>query len=74
VHDWCIGGHGIMLKSIVDIGGDLAAGRLERVLPGWSDGLAPVVALYAGRDHQPRKLRVFLNAIAAALRGREAAE
>lgn len=73
VHDWCIDGHGIMMRSVVDIGADLEAGRLERVLPGWSGEAAPIVALYAGRDRQPRKLRVFLDAISAALRRREPA-
>lgn len=73
LHDWCLGGHGIMLKSVVDLRDDLAAGWLERVLPDWSDGAAPVVALYASRHHQPRKVRVFLDAIAAAMRGTGAA-
>ena len=68
VHDWCLAGHGIMLKSVVDIGHDLATGRLERMLPDWSGGSAPIVALYAGRHNQPRKLRAFLDAMVKALR------
>lgn len=72
LHDWCLAGHGIMLKSIVDLSEDLAAGRLERVLPDWSDVAAPIVALYASRDHQPRKVRAFLDAMAAAMRGKAA--
>ena len=69
LHDWCLGGYGITLRSIVDLRDDLASGRLERVLPGWSEDAAPVVALYASRHNQPRKLRVFLDAMAAAMRG-----
>lgn len=69
LHDWCLAGHGIMMKSIVDMGDDLAAGRLERVLPGWSGGAMPIVALFASRHHQPRKLRVFLEAMTGAMRG-----
>jgi DNA-binding transcriptional LysR family regulator len=67
VHDWCLAGHGIMMRSIVDMGRDLAAGRLERVLPDWDGGAAPVVALFASRHNQPRKLRAFLDAISAAI-------
>lgn len=57
-----------MMKSIVDMGDDLASGRLEHVLPGWNDGAMPIVALFASRHHQPRKLRAFLDAMAAAMR------
>ena len=68
VHDWCLAGHGIMMKSIVDMGDDLASGRLEQVLSGWSGGDMPIVALFASRRHQPRKLRAFLDAMAGAMR------
>ena len=68
IHDWCVGGHGIMMKSIVDVAGDIESGRLERVLPGWDGGVIPIVALFPSRKNQPRKLRVFLDAMAAALR------
>ncbi|MFD1330954.1 LysR family transcriptional regulator [Methylopila musalis] len=68
LHDWCLAGHGVMMKSVVDMGDDLAAGRLEQVLPGWSGGAMPIVALFASRHHQPRKLRAFLDAMAEAMR------
>lgn len=71
IHDWCLSGHGIMMKSIVDLGDDLAVGRLEQVLPGWSGGVMPIVALFASRHHQPRKLRAFLDAMTAAMRKRD---
>ena len=70
IHDWCVAGHGIMLKSIVDVAGDIEAGRLEQVLPRWSGGAVPIVALFASRLHQPRKLRVFLDAMVGAVRSR----
>lgn len=68
LHDWCVAGHGVMMKSIVDLGDDLASGRLERVLPGWNGGDIPIVALFASRHHQPRKLRIFLDAMGSAMR------
>ena len=61
VHDWALAGHGIMLKSEVDVAEDLGTGRLEHVLPGWHGGDAPVVALYPNAEHQPLKLRAFLD-------------
>jgi hypothetical protein len=44
-----------MLKSEVNVAGDLAAGRLERVLPDWDGGRAPIVALYQSAQFVPLK-------------------
>ncbi len=33
VRDWCLAGHGIMLRSLWDIAPQLASGELVRVLP-----------------------------------------
>jgi DNA-binding transcriptional LysR family regulator len=66
VHDWCVAGHGIMLKSIVDVADDVSAGRLERVLPDWTAGDMPIVALFPDRATMPRKTRVFLDAMVQA--------
>ncbi|WP_237479196.1 LysR family transcriptional regulator [Lichenibacterium dinghuense] len=63
VHDWGLAGLGVMLKSEVDVAADLAAGRLERVLPEWDGGEAPVVALYPSARHLPLKTRVLLDAL-----------
>lgn len=65
LHDWCLAGAGIMLKSRVDVDADLAGGRLERVLEGWSAGDMPIVALFPSRTNLPRKTRVFLDALIA---------
>lgn len=69
VHDWCVAGHGIMLRSMVDVAADMAAGVLERALPDWHAGEMPIVALFPARTNMPRKTRIFLDAIAAALKG-----
>ena len=63
VHDWGLAGLGIMLKSQVDVATDLATGRLERVLPAWDGGEAPVVALYPSGRNLPLKTRVLLDAL-----------
>jgi DNA-binding transcriptional LysR family regulator len=65
VHDWAVAGLGIMLKSEVDVAGDLVAGRLERVLPDWDGGQAPIVALYPSAQFVPLKTRVLLDRLSA---------
>lgn len=67
VHDWAVAGHGIMLRSIIDVREDLAAGRLERVLPEWRSPSAPIYALYPSREQTPLKTRAVLEALAARL-------
>lgn len=70
VHDWCVAGLGIALKSIVDVAADLRAGRLERLLPDWHAGETPIVALFPNRATMPRKTRVFLDAMIVAMTDR----
>lgn len=67
VHDWCAAGLGIMLKSQVDVAPDLSAGVLEHVLPEWHAGDSPIVALFPDRRAMPRKTRVFVDAMLAAI-------
>ena len=67
VHAWALAGHGIMLKSEIDVASDVAAGRLERVLPDWHGGEAPVVALYPAAQHYPLKTRALLDELARAV-------
>lgn len=63
VHDWCVAGYGIMLKSMLDVADDLIAGRLERIIPDWTAGEMPIAALFPDRTTMPRKTRVFLDAM-----------
>jgi DNA-binding transcriptional LysR family regulator len=67
VHTWALAGYGVMLRSLIDVAPDLAAGRLERVLPRWSSGSAPVYALFPSKHQLPLKTRVLLDALAARL-------
>ncbi len=68
VHDWALLGCGIMLKSAIDVASDLAAVRLERVLPEWRSAPAPIYALIPSSRHLAPKTRVFLEAAAARLK------
>ncbi|GAD88638.1 putative LysR family transcriptional regulator [Vibrio halioticoli NBRC 102217] len=64
---WAIDGHGIALKSWVDIRQDLKAGRLKIVLPSYlpdfSDGskTADLHLIYPHRDFLPTRTRVFIE-------------
>jgi len=69
VHAWALQGHGVMLRSWVDVAADIATGRLERVLPDWSSGAAPVYALYPSKSQLPLKTRVLLDALHARMSG-----
>ena len=66
LRDWALAGHGILFASAIDVAADLAAGRLERVLPQWFGRPAPVVAVCSS-DDPPRKTRLFLDAMAESL-------
>lgn len=66
--DWALAGYGIMLKSEMGIGLDLSTGALERVLPDWTGGAAPIVALYPSSRHLALKTRIFIDEMAARLR------
>lgn len=58
---WALAGHGVLLRSLWDIAGELAAGRLRRVLPGWQSAPADVYALYPERMHLSAKVRAFVD-------------
>lgn len=58
---WAIDGHGITLKSIWDINADLAAGRLQLVMPDWQTAEAPVHALYPRNRYLPPRVRALLD-------------
>jgi LysR family transcriptional activator of dmlA len=69
VHQWAIDGHGIILRSIWDVGRSLADGSLVRVLPEYHQQ-ADVWAIYPDRLGTSANVRVcvqFLEAWLAAL-------
>lgn len=75
VRDWSVDGLGIMLKSEIDVMDDLESGVLERAMPDWHGGDAPIVALYPSARHLPLKTSILLNALAVSLQmWRRAAE
>ncbi|MDB5763864.1 MAG: LysR family transcriptional regulator [Herminiimonas sp.] len=57
VHQWALDGHGIILRSIWDVGPGLASGDLVRVLPQYQQE-ADVWAVYPSRLSSSAKVRV----------------
>lgn len=64
---WALAGHGVLLRSLWDIGPELAAGRLQRILPAWQSAPADIYALYPERMHLSAKVRAFVDFLEARL-------
>ncbi|NVD40235.1 LysR family transcriptional regulator [Ensifer sp. HO-A22] len=67
VAQWCREGHGIALKSIWDVGEDLASGALVELLAGYSVGQTALQIVYPPTRVQPRRVRFLIERIAADL-------
>ena len=61
VRDWCLAGHGIMLRSLWDIAPALASGALVRVLPAWAMPDADIQWLAPWRAQTPKRVRLLVN-------------
>lgn len=68
VRDWCLAGHGVMLRSLWDIAPQLASGALVQVLPAWSHRDADVHWLAPWRARTPRRIQLLVDTLAAAFR------
>ncbi|MBA2963385.1 MULTISPECIES: LysR substrate-binding domain-containing protein [Ramlibacter] len=64
VRDWCLAGHGIMLRSLWDIAGLLATGELVRVLPGHAMVDADIHWLAPHTPTTPRRIRLLVDFLA----------
>jgi DNA-binding transcriptional LysR family regulator len=67
VRDWALAGLGVMVRSEWDVAGDLAAGRLVEILPGWALPCADVVALVHARNGRSGRASAFLDDLRNAL-------
>lgn len=57
---WCLGGEGILLRSLWSVLPELQSGQLVRVLPQWHQ-VADVYAVYSRRVRSSANLRVFIE-------------
>ena len=69
VRDWCLAGHGVMLRSLWDIGPQLASGDLVRVLPQYAMTDADIHWVAPWRPKSPRRVRLLVDFLAEAFRG-----
>lgn len=69
VRDWCLAGHGIMLRSLWDVAPLLESGALVRILPGWSMPDADIHWLAPYRPQVPRRIRLLVDFLAGLFRG-----
>jgi LysR family transcriptional activator of dmlA len=68
VRDWCLAGHGIMLRSLWDIAGALATGALVRVLPAYAMVDADIHWLAPHTPSTPRRIRLLVDFLAERFR------
>jgi DNA-binding transcriptional LysR family regulator len=61
-----LSGDGVLRSTVFAVKDDVAAGRLVRVLPGWSQPHSDIHAVYPASAHLPQKVRVFIDALKAA--------
>ncbi|MEZ4322300.1 MAG: LysR family transcriptional regulator [Myxococcota bacterium] len=64
VRRWVLDGHGIALKADLDVRRELADGSLVRVLPDWSGGAVPLVAVTPGRRFRPARVQALIDRLA----------
>ena len=68
VRDWCLSGHGIMLRSLWDIAPQLASGQLSRVLPQYAMHDADIHWLAPYRSQLPLRIRLLQEFLASRFR------
>jgi len=68
IQQMCEAGLGLALMGSMDVQEALQAGRLVRLLPGWSFGALDIWAVTPQRDAQPAKVRQAIAALHAYLR------
>jgi DNA-binding transcriptional LysR family regulator len=64
VRDWCLAGHGIMLRSLWDIAPQLESGALVRVLREYAMPDADIHWLAPYRAQVPRRIRLLVDFLA----------
>ena len=69
VRDWCLSGHGIMLRSLWDIAPQLASGQLVQVLPDYCMPDADIHWLAPYRADAPRRIRLLIDFLLAQFQG-----
>ena len=61
IRRWAVAGHGYAYKSLLDIGDDLRAGRLQTVLDAYFTDSAPLNLLYRRARFQPPRIALLAD-------------
>ncbi len=61
VRDWCMAGHGIMLRSLWDVAPQLKSGQMVRVLPQHAMQDADIHWLAPYRAQTPKRIRLLID-------------
>jgi DNA-binding transcriptional LysR family regulator len=71
-HRWALAGHGLMLKSALDVRDNLARGALVRVMPGFVGDRMPLQAVMPSQRFLPVRLRALVEHLARRLAPQDA--
>lgn len=62
VRELLVGGHGVGLRPLWDVGPDVQSGALEIILPEWrATSHMAIYAVYPSRDFMPAKVNAFID-------------
>jgi DNA-binding transcriptional LysR family regulator len=61
LHDWALAGKGLAWRSMWEVGGEIAAGRLRTVLDQHAAPGNDIHAVFAQRRHLPLRIRAFVD-------------
>ncbi|MBT3143879.1 MULTISPECIES: LysR family transcriptional regulator [Roseobacteraceae] len=67
VRQWALEGHGIILKSELDVADDLKVGRLVALLEGYASPPNPLQIMFPPGRAQPRRVRALSEALSSAM-------
>lgn len=67
VRQWCLAGHGICIKSYIDVRDDLEAGRLIEVLETYSLQGVDLQIVYPSGHALPRRVKLLMDEISSKL-------
>ncbi len=65
LHEWSLAGMGLAWRSLWEVGDDLAAGRLVRVLRDYEAEPTSIYCVFPARKHLPQRTRIFIDFIKA---------
>jgi len=61
LHEWALAGKGLAWRSMWEVGGEIAAGRLSTVLDQYAAPGNDIHAVFAQRRHLPLRIRAFVD-------------